>query len=113
MTRLAEGRVEATIPTRKLDLARVFYEGRLGLQPVGSHREGVDVIYACGDGTRVLVYEHPVAWTQAHTVAHFIVPDVHETVRELRARGVELDEYDLPDLRTVEGVATIGDLHFA
>ncbi len=113
MTKLAEGRVEATIPTRKLDLARAFYEDRLGLNPVDTHRPDVDVIYACGAGTRMVVYEHPTAWTQAHTVAHFAVADVHETVRELRGRGVEFEQYDLPELHMVDGVATVGDVHFA
>jgi hypothetical protein len=35
------------------------------------------------------------------------VEDIEATVRELRARGVEFEEYDLPGLKTVEGIAEI------
>ena len=35
------------------------------------------------------------------------VDDIGATVRELRDRGVAFDEYDLPGLRTVGGIAEI------
>jgi hypothetical protein len=35
------------------------------------------------------------------------VDDIEATVRELRARGVKFEEYDLPGLRTVDGIAEI------
>ena len=33
--------------------------------------------------------------------------DIETTLRELRARGVEFEEYDLPGLKTVDGIAEI------
>jgi catechol 2,3-dioxygenase-like lactoylglutathione lyase family enzyme len=110
---LSDARAEATVPTRSLKTAREFFEGPLGLTPAGSHRPDVDVIYECGQGTRLLVYEHALPWTGAHTVAHFTVDDVAATVRQLRGRGVVFEEYDLPELKTQDGVATVGDVHFA
>jgi hypothetical protein len=44
---------------------------------------------------------------------HFVVDDVAATVRELRARGVLFDDYDMPELKTVDGVATVADHRFA
>jgi hypothetical protein len=35
------------------------------------------------------------------------VEDIEATVRELRARGVVFEEYDLPGLKTVNGIAEI------
>jgi hypothetical protein len=35
------------------------------------------------------------------------VDDIEATVRELRARGVVFEEYDLPSLKTVDGIADI------
>ena len=35
------------------------------------------------------------------------VDNIEATVRELRARGVEFEEYDLPGLKTVDGIAEI------
>jgi catechol 2,3-dioxygenase-like lactoylglutathione lyase family enzyme len=110
---LADARVEAAIPTSNLSRGQEFYEGLLGLQPAGAHTPGVDVVYECGGGTRLLVYEHPGTGFPAHTAAHFVVDDVHATVQELRGRGVRFDEYDLPELKTVDGVATVGELRFA
>jgi len=45
--------------------------------------------------------------------ARFVVDDVAATVRELRGRGVEFDEFDLPKLETTDGIATVGERHFA
>jgi catechol 2,3-dioxygenase-like lactoylglutathione lyase family enzyme len=36
----------------------------------------------------------------------FEVDDIEPTVAELRKRGVGFEEYDQPDIRTVEGIAT-------
>ena len=51
--------------------------------------------------------------TSPHSAAHFRVDDVAATVGELRARGVAFDEFDLPGLKTEDGVAMVGGRHFA
>jgi catechol 2,3-dioxygenase-like lactoylglutathione lyase family enzyme len=111
---LSDARTEATVPVTRLGPAREFYEAVLGLRPVGEHGgRGADVTYECGDGTRLMLYEWGGPLTRSHTVAHFVVDDVPATVAELRGRGVRFDEYDLPELHLVDGVATIGDHRFA
>ena len=37
----------------------------------------------------------------------FDVEDIESTVAELRSRGVVFEEYDLPGLKTVDGIAEI------
>jgi catechol 2,3-dioxygenase-like lactoylglutathione lyase family enzyme len=111
-----DARVEAIVPSSDLSRSRGFYEGVLGLSPVDSHSADVDVLYALAGGTRLLVEEMagPDPWPRrAHTAAHFVVDDVAGTVRELRGRGVEFQEHDLPRLKTVDGVAHVGDHDFA
>jgi catechol 2,3-dioxygenase-like lactoylglutathione lyase family enzyme len=110
---LADGRVEATVPVRSLKIAQEFYEGAVGLQPSGSHTPGVDVVYECGGGTHLMLYEWPGSRSPGQTVAHVVVRDVADTVRDLRDRGIRFDEYDTPRLTTIDGVATIGDRHYA
>jgi catechol 2,3-dioxygenase-like lactoylglutathione lyase family enzyme len=112
---LADARVEAAVPVERLAPARDFYENVLGLAPAGELSPGVDVLYAAAAGTALLIYERgaPRPLGQHTTVAHFVVDDVAATVRELRGRGVSFDEYDLPELKTVDGVATVGERHFA
>jgi catechol 2,3-dioxygenase-like lactoylglutathione lyase family enzyme len=110
---LADARVEAAIPVIDLETARAFYEERLGLAPAGAHNPGVDVLYACGGATTVLVYERGGPLGPSRTAAHFVVDDVPAAVRALRERGVVFEEYDLPELQMADGVATIGDRRFA
>ena len=57
--------------------------------------------------------EEPRELTSPHSAAHLRVDDVAATVGELRARGVEFDEFDLPGLKTEDGVAMVGERHFA
>jgi hypothetical protein len=46
------------------------------------------------------------AGTSEHQVAAWVVEDLQTEVAELRGRGVAFEEYDSPELRTVDGVAT-------
>ena len=36
------------------------------------------------------------------------VPDLRRELDELRSRGVTIEDYDLPDLKTVDGIADVG-----
>jgi catechol 2,3-dioxygenase-like lactoylglutathione lyase family enzyme len=110
---LADARIDATIPTTDLDRARAFYGGTLALRPADRPARGRELVYECGGGTRLLVYERPSAGTAEHTLAHFAVADLDATVKELRRRGVTFEEYDRPDITTVEGIATFDDFRAA
>jgi catechol 2,3-dioxygenase-like lactoylglutathione lyase family enzyme len=112
-TMLADARIDATVPTTDLDRAREFYGRTLGLRVSDEPARGRELVYECGGGTRLLVYERPSAGTAEHTLAHFVVGDLEGTVRELRERGVTFEEYDLPDIKTVEGIATFDDFRAA
>jgi hypothetical protein len=37
-----------------------------------------------------------------------MVPDLRAEVAELRARGVKVEEYDMPGLKTEDGIADLG-----
>ena len=43
-----------------------------------------------------------------HTALSFRVADIATTIRDLKARGVEFADYDLPGLKTVEHVCVLG-----
>jgi catechol 2,3-dioxygenase-like lactoylglutathione lyase family enzyme len=51
-----------------------------------------------------LVYRSPHAGTAKNTCMRFEVDDIESTVGRLRERGVVFEEYDLPGLRTVNGI---------
>ena len=51
------------------------------------------------------IYERPPGYTPAeYTVVGFLVEDLEEEMSELRHRGVTFEEYDLPHLKTENGV---------
>ncbi len=110
---LSDARVVATIPTTDLDRAREFYGGTLELRPAERAPRGREVVYECDGGTRLLVYERRSAGTAEHTLAHFVVADLAATVQHLRGRGITFEEYDLPDIQTVDGIATFRDFRAA
>jgi catechol 2,3-dioxygenase-like lactoylglutathione lyase family enzyme len=88
-----------------LDRARAFYEGRLGLRALGPPTAD-GILYACADGSRLFLF--PRGGTKAdHTVASFVVDDLDAAVLALKARGVVFEEYDVPGLKTVGGIATL------
>jgi len=95
-----------------VDKAMEFYGGTLGLElqvrrdDLPENREAE---FRAGDGTLV-VYESVAAGQSRGTVAGFRVDDLESVVAALRDRGVAFEEYDLPDLKTENGIASIGDL---
>jgi catechol 2,3-dioxygenase-like lactoylglutathione lyase family enzyme len=112
---LDNARIVAIVPVSDLETALEFYEGRLGLgvdvrrDDLPKHREA-ELLGADG---RVLLYESVGAGQSRHTVAGFRVDDIDAVVSALRERGVTFEEYDLPDLKTEGGIASVGDVRAA
>ena len=103
---LANVPVCATLPTSDLDRARRFYGEALGLAEGPTSVAG-GVFFTAGAGTILRVYERPPGYTPAeYTVVGFLVEDLEEEMSELRRRGVAFEEYDLPHLKTQNGVYT-------
>jgi catechol 2,3-dioxygenase-like lactoylglutathione lyase family enzyme len=101
---LARSPVATRLPAQDLARARRFYAEKLGLDPV-EEREG-GLRYECG-GVVFALFTSAGAPSGAHTQMGWEVEDIDATVAELRARGVVFEEYDLPGLTTVEGIANI------
>ena len=96
--------VATRLPAQDLERARAFYAEKLGLQPV-EEREG-GLRYRCGSSDFALFTSAGEA-SGTHTQMGWEVDDLEATVAGLRARGVVFEEYDLPGLRTVNGIAEI------
>lgn len=105
---LANAPVHAILPAVDLDRARKFYEEKLGLKAIRVDPEPAPgVMFEAGKGTALYVYKR-AATKAEHTVAAFIVDDVEATVKELKAKGVVFEEYDMPGLKTVNSIVTMG-----
>jgi catechol 2,3-dioxygenase-like lactoylglutathione lyase family enzyme len=101
---LSDAKVEARIPVQDLHRAGRWYAEKLGLEPA-EEREG-GLRYEGASGVFCL-FASAGAAEGAFTQLAFTVDDIEAEVAELRARGVVFEEYDVPGLRTVDGIADI------
>lgn len=99
-------RVAAMIPAEDFERAKTFYRDKLGLTP--SRDLGGLVMYQLAGGTGFLLYLTGGKASGTHTQLVFEVPDVEQAAKDLKAKGVRLEEYDTPTLKTVNGIAEIG-----
>jgi catechol 2,3-dioxygenase-like lactoylglutathione lyase family enzyme len=89
-----------------LETALRFYGETLGLRVI--ERVGnAEARLGAGEGS-LTIYESEAAGASGATLAAFLVEDLDDALRQLRARGVAPIDYDLPNLRTNNGIATIG-----
>ena len=96
------------IPVADIDCARRFYEEVLGLKFAGGPRDDGSLEYSCGSGTALFTYPtHENAGKSPATLAAWQVDDIEATATALRDKGVALEEYDLPELKTEGGIATL------
>ena len=101
---LEHGRVATRLPAQDLARARAFYAEVLGLEPVEERPGGLRYVSAAGE---FALFESSGRPSGEHTQMGWEVDDIEATVRALRARGVVFEEYDLPGLETVDGIADI------
>lgn len=105
---LSKSPVAATLPFRGLKAARAFYGGKLGLRlTAGSVKDGW-MQFRAGKGTVIEVFESDSRKSK-DTGATFEVKDLSKEMKALRKKGVRFLEYDLPGIKTVDGVATMED----
>jgi len=87
-----------TVAVKNLGVAKKFYEGTLGLTPLGSQEPSV-ATYKSGHST-VLVYESQYAGTNKATAATWVVgDDIQDLVQALKAKGVIFEHYDMPGMK--------------
>ena len=106
---LTDARVMAIVPTTDLARAKAFYGQTLGLTDLQISTPGPQVFYRGGGGTLLEVYQRPTAGDAQHTLASWEVSDVPAAVDQLRDRGVRFEDYDLPQVKTEDGIATAGN----
>jgi catechol 2,3-dioxygenase-like lactoylglutathione lyase family enzyme len=101
---LKDGRIATRLPAQDLERARAFYAEKLGLEPLEERPGGLRYVGAAGE---FALFESAGSASGDHTQMAWEVDDIEATVGELRERGVEFEEYDVPGLKTVDGIAEI------
>jgi catechol 2,3-dioxygenase-like lactoylglutathione lyase family enzyme len=91
-----------------MDLAasRAFYHDTLGLDIVREDDERI--MFRCGGGSLLTVTLSTTGTADTQTQLAWRVADLRAELADLRARGVPIQEYDLPDPKTEAGIADMG-----
>jgi hypothetical protein len=98
----------AMIPAKDVIRAKRWYAEKLGLTPVNEMDE-MGAGYDFG-GTTAFIYQTQFAGTAQHTILSFPSSDLVADMKALRDKGVVFLDYDMPDLKTDNGLATFGDV---
>ncbi len=92
-----------TLPASDLARARAFYEQKLGLELVEGVDEPGGVFYQLG--RQILFLYQTEAPRGGNTALSFVVDDLDAEMKDLRSLGVSFENYDMPGLKTENGVA--------
>jgi predicted enzyme related to lactoylglutathione lyase len=102
---LSKMEYHGTVPALDIERAKRFYEEKLGLTP--SEETPAGLVYKL-QNSWFMLYPTQFAGTAQHTLGSFAVGDIEAEVTELKSRGLVFEEYDAPQLKTVNGIAMIG-----
>ena len=105
----ADRTATAMLPAKDLARARRWYAEKLGLEPSSDMGE-MGAGYTLGGGLDVFLYPTPLAGTAEHTILSFSCTDLVADMVALRARGVVFLDYDMPGIKTENGLARFGSV---
>ena len=89
-----------------LAAAKAFYADTIGLRVLSETPGGVT--FQCDSDSQLVVTKSSVGTKDEQTQAAFRVADLRAEVSELRRRGVKIEDYNIPGLKTDDGIADIG-----
>ena len=93
-----EAEAFSSFSVKDIKQAKQFYGETLGLK-VSETPEGLQLNTG---GTTVFLYPKPDHTPASFTVLNFHVDDIEAAVKELKALGIKLEHYNLPDIKTDE-----------
>lgn len=104
MTMINDFPIHATVASSDLERSEKWYREKMGLEPDQKDKGGFWIKF---NGESWLhVYKTGSAGTAKNTVAGITVENIESVIDSLRSRGVEFEDYDMPGLKTENGLAT-------
>ena len=86
----------SSFSTNDIDAARDFYGGKLGLEVKDGPMGTLELVL--GSGGHVSIYSKPNHEPATFTVLNFIVSDVVKAVDDLNAAGIQMAQYETPEM---------------
>jgi catechol 2,3-dioxygenase-like lactoylglutathione lyase family enzyme len=108
MTKMSGAVAYTTLASTDIDRAERFYRDTLGFDVERIASSPGSLMIHCGKGTGLSIYERAIAPNCDTTAATFIVEHIEAVMTDLRANGVVFEEFDLPYLKTNDGIASQG-----
>ena len=99
---LANAHISVNIAVTDMDRAMGFYRDTLGLKTVPI-APWLSMVTA-NDGSMLMLAIRQKAGSDEDS-ANFTVADIQATMKELKSKGVQFHDYDLPMLKTVNQIA--------
>jgi catechol 2,3-dioxygenase-like lactoylglutathione lyase family enzyme len=99
------------LPAADLKRARKFYHDKLGMDPDEEH-DG-SMVFHPFPGAVLEIYETQNAGTARNTQMGWVTDDLDGEMSVMRSHGVMFEDYDIPGLKTANGVADMGDMRAA
>jgi catechol-2,3-dioxygenase len=103
---LGDHPIDVVLLATDLEESKAFYAGKLGLEILDENEEAIT--YKCGGDSQLAITKSTTGTADEQTQAGWRVDDLAAELAELRSRGVEIQEYDMPGLKTIDGVADVG-----
>ena len=104
---ISKSPITTIIPVDDMSRATGFYRDTLGLTDLGDSIAGNHALKTAA-GSAVELMNAP-GEHGSHTVLSFEVDDIFKEIAELEGRGVRFEDYDTPQLKTVNHVASEGN----
>jgi catechol-2,3-dioxygenase len=102
---LGEHPIHPVLLSKDLSETKDFYHRLVGLEILEENEYAI--VFRCGSG-RLDVTKSTTGTSDTQTQAAWFVTDLQSEIEELRSRGVKIEDYDIPGLKTEDGVADIG-----
>jgi catechol-2,3-dioxygenase len=103
---LGDHPIDVMLLSTDLDVAKEFYGDKIGLEVLIETDDFVT--FKCGGDSRLVLTKSSTGSSDEATKASWRVDDLAAELERLRARGVEIAEFDGPGLKTVDGIADVG-----
>ena len=90
---------------RDLERARAFYAEKLGLEATEERPGGL--LYRFPDGSAFALFESEGSASGTHTQMGWDVDDIEATVADLKRRGLEFEEVEMPGMEAKDGIVEV------
>jgi catechol 2,3-dioxygenase-like lactoylglutathione lyase family enzyme len=103
---LGDHPIDVLLLATDLEISKEFYAGKLGLEILRESEQ--EIVYTCGGDSQLAVTKSTTGTADEQTQAGWRVDDLAAELAALRSRGVEIQDYDTPELKTEDGIADLG-----